>query len=161
MDHKTKHLALLNNIIQISIAGVALKSENDILFMIIILIFFITINKMFIKEFKNFITIEHSSTNIFNEFKSIVINGLTNIFIFTTIYYHFGLIQNSKLVQNEFLTSLYFSIVTWTTLGYGDYSPIEELRLIASIEALMGYVYMALFVGLFLNIIQIKRKDEV
>ncbi len=38
---------------------------------------------------------------------------------------------------------LYFSIVTWTTLGYGDITPIGTARLAASIEALLGYIMMA------------------
>ena len=43
-------------------------------------------------------------------------------------------------------SSLYFSIVTFTTLGYGDLRPPEDLRLWAATEAIMGAFLMALFV---------------
>ena len=49
-------------------------------------------------------------------------------------------------------TALYFSIVTWTTLGYGDLQPIEQLRLVAAFEALLGYVYLGLIVGLTVHV---------
>ena len=32
----------------------------------------------------------------------------------------------------KFTEALYFSIVTWTTLGYGDLQPIEPLQLLAA-----------------------------
>ena len=44
--------------------------------------------------------------------------------------------------------ALYFSIVTWTTLGYGDFTPPPELRLVAAIQALVGYLFFGLSVGL-------------
>ena len=46
-----------------------------------------------------------------------------------------------------FFDSVYFSIVTFTTLGYGDLRPLATpFRLIAAGEALSGAVLMALFV---------------
>ncbi|MCK4613762.1 MAG: pentapeptide repeat-containing protein, partial [Thermoplasmata archaeon] len=41
---------------------------------------------------------------------------------------------------------LYFSIVTFTTLGYGDMSPNGGMRLVASSEALIGALMIAYFV---------------
>jgi hypothetical protein len=46
-----------------------------------------------------------------------------------------------------FLDSLYFSIATIATVGYGDISPIGIGRLIASCEILFGMVFISLFVG--------------
>lgn len=50
--------------------------------------------------------------------------------------------------QTSYADALYFSIVTWTTLGYGDLLPIAEMRLLAAAEALLGYVYFGIFVAL-------------
>jgi len=40
----------------------------------------------------------------------------------------------------DFADCIYFSSVTYTTLGYGDLSPEGPLRLLASSEALTGFV---------------------
>ena len=43
------------------------------------------------------------------------------------------------------LSSLYFSFVTFTTLGYGDIHPIGWCRLLAGVEAFIGALMMAAF----------------
>ena len=40
----------------------------------------------------------------------------------------------------------YFSIVTFTTLGYGDLSPNGGMRIVAASEALIGAIMIAYFV---------------
>ena len=50
----------------------------------------------------------------------------------------------------NFLDCLYFSVVTFTTLGYGDFQPLEGWsRFLVSSEALLGAFTMALFVYTF------------
>lgn len=44
-----------------------------------------------------------------------------------------------------FWNALYFSTVTFTTLGYGDLAPRREFRLLAASEALVGVVLIGLF----------------
>ena len=58
--------------------------------------------------------------------------------------------NNSLLYQNtpgdtNFLDALYFSVVTFTTLGYGDYHAIGYMRYVAAAEAFLGAALMALF----------------
>lgn len=43
--------------------------------------------------------------------------------------------------------ALYFSVVTFATLGYGDMAPREEYRLVAAFQAIYGYVFLGAFVG--------------
>ena len=60
----------------------------------------------------------------------------------------FGVVDTkSGDVVHDARTCFYFSLVTWTTVGYGDFRPMPALRLIAASEALLGYLSMALFVG--------------
>lgn len=68
---------------------------------------------------------------------------------FAMVYKAFGIIDTStnEIVKPDWLNSFYFSVVTWTTLGYGDYKPIEDLKIWVIIEALMGYIFMGLLVG--------------
>ena len=46
----------------------------------------------------------------------------------------------------SFLSSMYFSVVTFTTLGYGDLKPVPEMRWLAGTEAVLGAALMALFI---------------
>ncbi|TWX55668.1 ion channel [Colwellia hornerae] len=52
---------------------------------------------------------------------------------------------------NFFLSCLYYSVVTFTTLGYGDFTPIGISRAIAAIEAFTGSFTIALFVVVFVK----------
>ncbi len=65
-----------------------------------------------------------------------------------TAYLDLGLVgpDNTGPVT-EYRDSLYFSVVTWTTLGYGDIRPGPDARLWAAGEVLFGYIYMGLFLA--------------
>ncbi|RBI59923.1 ion transporter [halophilic archaeon] len=53
-------------------------------------------------------------------------------------------------VASVFLKSLYFSVITFATVGYGDFQPIGSwARALAGVEALLGGLLMALFVVVF------------
>jgi hypothetical protein len=51
----------------------------------------------------------------------------------------------------QFVSCIYFSVVTFTTLGYGDITPFGATRIIAAIEAFTGSFTMALFVVVFVK----------
>ena len=71
------------------------------------------------------------------------------IWCFSNIYAEHGIV-NGNDVSKDFESVLYFSIVTWTTLGYGDFQPTESVRLWASLEAFIGYVFTGILVGLII-----------
>ncbi|GAW97912.1 MULTISPECIES: ion channel [Colwellia] len=50
-----------------------------------------------------------------------------------------------------FFSSLYYSVVTFTTLGYGDFTPVGISRAIAALEAFTGSFTIALFVVVFVK----------
>ena len=59
-----------------------------------------------------------------------------------------GFLKNSTV--RNFPDSLYFSLITFTTLGYGDFRPLEGWgRILAGSEAFIGAFMMALFVYTF------------
>ena len=60
---------------------------------------------------------------------------------------------NNSLVDNLFifLNCIYYSVVTFTTLGYGDFTPIGISRAIAAFEAFTGSFTIALFVVVFVK----------
>lgn len=52
-----------------------------------------------------------------------------------------------RVLSSAFLRSLYFSVVTFATLGYGDIQPVGRwARAIASVESLLGALLLALLV---------------
>jgi len=61
-------------------------------------------------------------------------------------YYFSGAVLTGGFVQKIGLfESFYFSIMTYTTVGYGDYIPTEWVRGVAAIEALLGILLTPLF----------------
>ncbi|MCK5663832.1 MAG: two pore domain potassium channel family protein [Thiotrichaceae bacterium] len=45
------------------------------------------------------------------------------------------------------------SAVTWTTLGYGDYSSTQGVRMLAALEAVIGYLYFGIFVAFVIKFV--------
>jgi len=64
---------------------------------------------------------------------ALFIVSLLEAAIWAGVYFSTGAIE-------EFQTALYFSIVTFTTLGYGDIVMDERWRLLASFEAANGII---------------------
>lgn len=71
---------------------------------------------------------------------------------FATLYLFVGdygqCLQNSDTVSDH----LYFSYVTFTTLGYGDIQPIGICRGLSAAEAVLGYIFLGALVGAFSNL---------
>jgi len=92
----------------------------------------------------------------------IVILSAMVILLFTGIFFMTGLNYSGEIIQISFnasfeenivalLNALYFSVVTFTTLGYGDILPIGISKLFAGVEALLGGFILALFVVVFVK----------
>ena len=67
-------------------------------------------------------------------------NALFAILLYSLIYQGFGAIND-----RSFVSCLYFSAITFTTVGYGDFAPHGAFRLIAASEALVGILLCGLF----------------
>lgn len=92
----------------------------------------------------------------------VVIFSWVLIFFSAFFYYFFGLRfggnfqvfsvdQSWQENVNFFFECLYYSVVTFTTLGYGDFIPIGFSRLVAALEAFTGSFTIALFVVVFVK----------
>jgi Ion channel len=69
------------------------------------------------------------------------------ILIFACMYCDLGLL-GSPMPPQTIGTGIYFSIVTWTTLGYGDLHPSAGLWPVAAAEAVIGYLFSGILIGL-------------
>lgn len=73
---------------------------------------------------------------------------LSTILAFAFHYQSSGLVGPSGQVVPDLLDAVYFSTTTFTTLGYGDFRPTPDTRLVTSFEALMGMVTIALTIAM-------------
>lgn len=127
--------------------------ENKKFFISFYLVTFISINCAFAFCVFSFLKKNSKNQSQKSNLLEAVFAALCNIFIFSGVYRIIGINSSSGQTHDSF-DCLYFSIVTWTTLGYGDFSPTESLRIVAATEALIGYIYMAILIGLFLVFFQ-------
>lgn len=85
------------------------------------------------------------------------------ILFFAKSYCAFGLLDQGKLTTDN-VTCVYFSLITWTTVGFGDVTPTPATRMLAAAEALTGYLVMAAIVGLlvvtFNKLLTTEMKDR-
>lgn len=88
--------------------------------------------------------------------------SIFSIFLFACIFFMTGLQGANNILFfstsnnlneniNIFLDCLYFSVVTFTTLGYGDILPLGISKLFAGLEALLGGFVLAIFVVVFVK----------
>ena len=77
--------------------------------------------------------------------------GFGLIYILLDMNGHTVLIDETNYLEIDFLdrleTGFYFSAVTLFSVGYGDISPVGIGRIIAVLEALIGYVIPTAFVA--------------
>ena len=57
-------------------------------------------------------------------------------------------------VLPDFETSFYYSIMSYTTVGYGDVGPVESWRLLGPIEATAGILMLGLSTGVIVAVVQ-------
>jgi len=69
------------------------------------------------------------------------------ILLSSSLYFTLAPTDHAISAQSGFLTSLYFSVVTFTTVGYGDITPVGFGKVIAMLLASSGLILTALFVG--------------
>ena len=79
-----------------------------------------------------------------------ILIGFSLIYLLFELQNHSVLIDNDKRVSGDFFqqlqTTLYFSAMTMFSVGYGDISPIGMGRIVATIQAFIGYSLPVAFV---------------
>lgn len=92
--------------------------------------------------------------------EKLVLFGMYCHFIYATLdnfaqkYMDLDLLKNGIPFTPTEAEAWYFSIVTFTTLGYGDYQPSIAARVWAQSEALLGYVLLGLMVALCIKVFE-------
>jgi hypothetical protein len=92
----------------------------------------------------------------------VILNSIFTVFVFGIIYYisttcvrSFGTLESTlpkDLNQfQEFWNSIYYSAITFFTIGYGDYFPAGGLKLVAAFEGFSGVFLMSYFTVAFVR----------
>ena len=80
----------------------------------------------------------------------LVVGLVVNVWAPTSLYQDLGIVGPKGEVTHDFVDCLYFSMATWTTLGT-DFQPTPNGRLYVAGEALLGYLFMAVALGLIVS----------
>ena len=68
------------------------------------------------------------------------------VFTAAIVYEMSGLVAFGSTIKGiNFFEALYFSVVTFTTVGYGDYLPTGWIRIVSSLESLSGIILAPMF----------------
>ena len=67
-----------------------------------------------------------------------------SIFAFSLMYRFGGLVGADDLTSWD---HIYFSTVTFSTLGYGDLQPRPDIRLFAALHAIIGNLHLGIVIG--------------
>lgn len=88
-------------------------------------------------------------------------SGVFTILSFSAIYRIGGLVDTLSLetVSNA-RDAVYFSAVTFSTLGFGDFRPAANIRLVASLQALIGNLHLGLLAGAVFYALSVGRPTK-
>ncbi len=93
---------------------------------------------------------------------NVIVFSLLLILVSALCYFFLGVSANGEEIgfdtelslganMEYFFNSIYYSVVTFTTLGYGDITPVGASRFVAALEAFIGSFTLALFVVVFVK----------
>lgn len=131
---------------------------------------------LILKYFPRFL-LSFSDTSISREYRHstvvtafIASNLITIVVIFACLYWlsdysgAMGITGNCLTKDGSFGQKLadciYFSVITLTTVGYGDCSPTGVGKIVAGTEALAGYATLGLLVSSISNVFRPNRGDN-
>ncbi len=70
-----------------------------------------------------------------------------------------SIVRNSAALTDRSTELLYFSLITLSTVGYGDVVPVHpEVRMLAALEGIVGVLYIAIMVAILVS--SYKRPGE-
>ncbi|MGR0278515.1 ion channel [Marinomonas dokdonensis] len=129
------------------------ESSNVHLMLIGSLIVFIT---SFINVFRR-----HHEFQLWSQLLKMLVAIYTGIVTFAVIYRFGGVVTPEGNVSHDVYDSIYFSVVTWTTLGYGDFQPSESIRIWAGAQAMLGTLFMPLFLAAILFSVELSKPQKI
>ena len=87
-----------------------------------------------------------------------LISSFLMVLMFARLFMESGIEGQDGYLYTDFGSCFYFSIITWTSLGYGDVRPTLESRSWVMLEVTFGYIHMGVLVGLILDFLKLTRR---
>ncbi len=115
---------------------------------------------VFISSFINVFK-RHHEFKLWSQFLKMIVALYTAIVSFAAIYRFGGIITPEGNLSYDIYDSLYFSVVTWTTLGYGDFQPSENIRGWAGAQAILGTLFTPLFLAAVLFSVELSKPKNI
>lgn len=146
-------LILAVSIITGNLLGSMLKIPSFILIMFFAFVFFVISRHLSEKIRKlEILFAELDNIKYLGEFiLLVVVSYILIVLIFALVYYFTALYAgiNARLYR-----WIYFSIITLTTVGFGDVTPINDfMKLVAALEGFVGYISAPIFISIGLSLI--------
>jgi hypothetical protein len=93
-----------------------------------------------------FLTSENFKPNPIRLFADALISIMLSILAFAMCYRVLGIVPPDGEIVSRF-DHYYFSAVTFSTLGFGDFRPHQNARFVAAAQALIGNLHLGIIVG--------------
>lgn len=98
-----------------------------------------------------------NSGNLWKELILSAFNVFLFLLAFSAVYSEIGIVDTTREgspITYDFWLCCYYSIITFTSTGYGDFQPQGIGRILASTHALVGYLVLGLMASTGLSVIQ-------
>ncbi|HID37924.1 MAG TPA: two pore domain potassium channel family protein [Calditrichaeota bacterium] len=107
-----------------------------------------------------FLTSQHFRPNPLRLMGDTAISISMAVLCFALLYMQQGIVSHG-VTQRVALDAIYFSAVTFSTLGYGDFAPTQSARLIAAFQAILGNLHLGMVVGVMFFAVQENNEKQV
>lgn len=119
------------------------------------------LNTLFLVALQVFSAKEGRDASVFK--RRLLMVGYYSVLLFLNYSYvfeAFGLKESDGSITHSIYTALYFTAVTWTTVGYGDVVPHDSFtRLFAALAALNGYAVLGVWIAVLVPIFTTDREN--
>lgn len=98
---------------------------------------------------------------------AIALNLSLLIAAFGWMHHVIGIVDNVRsrdgqiVISHDFLTCIYYSVITFTTVGYGDFYPRDIGRFLAALQGLTGYVILGILASSGASLLHPQKQPEL
>ncbi|WP_367108497.1 ion channel [uncultured Psychrobacter sp.] len=101
--------------------------------------------------------------NLWKELAMTALNVFFFLLTFSAIYYKVGIVDTTldgNPITQSFWNCCYYSVVTFTSTGYGDFRPQGIARVLASLHTFIGYLVLGLMASTLMSVVQWTTKGS-